>query len=357
MAKDKVIGIIPAEGVGPEIVPCAIECLKEIEKRNNTRFDFIEYQGPAPATEYSEDAYQKLKQFYSNIRSKKGCILRSAIYARIVYKLRADFNLICKPVVFEPIPELADSSLLNNEAWKDFNVLIVRENSQGLLFSKEELRAEHGQRVMHGTFTYEENKIEKLVQFAFEQAQQRRKILHLFIKGDVWEKLGPLWFDAVKEISQKFPTVLFEWDHADTGFAELLRNPKKFDVIVALGIVGDLICDPLATILYGNHTVVPSANISPDGFMVFQTVHGTAHAIAGQNKANPIGIIRASALMLRTFFQMKKEADIIEKAIRKVLSKKYRTIDIYNPNRGHKLVGTKEMGRLITEEIRTGMKK
>ena len=348
----KPIGIIKGEGIGPEIVPIAVECLTEAVKLQNKEPVFIEYTGPAPATEYSETAYQKLKEFYKDIKSKNGCILRSAVYARTVYNLRADFNLTIKPVSFEPIPELLESALLRKELVEKFKVLLIRENAHGLLFSKEKIVQENGQRVMHGSYTYEENKIKELVKFAFEKASQRRKILHLFIKGDVWQKLGPLWFDAAEYFGKKHPDVKFEWDHADTAFADMLLHPQKYDVVIALGIAGDLICDPLATLLYGNHTVVPSANISPDGFTVFQTVHGTAYAIGGQDKANPIGLIRASSLMLESFFGMKKEADLIEKAIRNALAKKFRTIDLYHPQLSHKLVGTKEMGRLIVEEIK-----
>jgi len=345
------IGIIKAEGVGPEIIDCALSCLHEIEKLKDIKFNFIEYKGPAPATEFNESAYSKIKKFYSAIKSKNGCILRAAIYARIVYKLRQDFNLICKPIYFEPIPELFDDSLLKKEIVQNLNVLLIRENAQGLLFSKEKVEKRKNQRIMYGTFTYEENKIKSLVEYAFEQASKRNNVLHLFIKGDLWRKLTPLWLEAVESTNKKYPKIKFDWDHADTGFADLLHHPKKYDVVVALGIAGDIIADPLATLLYGSHAIVPSANIDPKGFMVFQTVHGTAYAIAGQNKANPIGAIRAAAMMLRLFFKMEKEAYIIENSVRKVLAQGHRTIDMYRPDLGHKLAGTNEMGELIANEI------
>lgn len=346
------IGIINAEGVGPEIMDAALQCLHEIERLKNIRFSFIQYQGSAPAMEYSEKAYSELKAFYEEIKAKKGCILRAAIFARLVYLLRAEFNLVCKPMFFEPIPELLEESLLRKEIAKDLNVLLIRENAQGLLFSKEKIGGKKGRQIFSGTFNYEEQKIQALINFAFEQAQQRKKKLHLFIKGDVWQKLAPLWFEAANQTSQKYLEVVFEWDHADTGFADLLHHPTKYDVVVALGIAGDLIADPLATLLYGTHAVIPSANISPEGFVAFQTVHGTAHAIAGQNKANPIGMIRAAAMMLKLFFKMENESALIEKAVRKVLAQGYRTIDMYNSKLEHKLVGTKEMANLVAQEIR-----
>ncbi len=350
----KPIGVIEAEGVGPEIVGAAIECLHAIEDIKRIKFNFVKYQGKAPATKYSETAYRQLLNFYNKIKFQKGCIIRGGIYARTVYRLREDFNAVYKPIYFEPIPELFENSLLKKEVFEKINILLIRENSQGLLFSKEKIKkTKRGEQVLYGIFTYKEDKIKSLAELSFKQAQRRRKILNLFIKGDVWQGLLPLWLKVFEKVNKKYRTVKFDWDHADTGFADFLMHPTKYDVIVTLGIVGDTLTDPMAVLLYGTRAITPSANISPDGLMTFQTIHGASTAIGGQNKANPIAMIRAAAKMLDLFFEMPKEANLIEKAIRKVLTRGYRTIDIYHSdNSKHKLVGTKEITALIIQEIK-----
>ena len=349
------IGIIISEGAGAEIIDSVLKVLREIEKVKQIKFGFVEYKGPLPsAIKYGEDVQKELTKFYREIKEKNGCIIRSGIYARTVYQLRKDFNLVYKPTYFKPILELLDTSLLKSEIAEKIDVLLIRENSQGLLFSEEEIKkTKTGEKILYGTFAYEENKIRALAKLAFEQAQKRRKILELFIKGDVWRKLLPLWFDAFESVGKNYPEVKFDWEHADIGLAEVLMKPARHDVIVTLGIVGDTIVDVYAALLYGTRAATPTANISPDGFMTFQTIHGACTEIAGQNKVNPVGQIRSAAMMLDLFFKMPKEAELIEDAIRKVLSQGYRTIDIYrsnNPN--HRLIGTKEMTELIVKEIR-----
>lgn len=349
----KPIGVIKAEGVGPEIIGSALAVLHEIEKIKNVKFEIIEYHGSAPAKKYSEEAYSQLKTFYRKIKSQGGCIVRGGIYARIVYQLRKDFNAIYKPIYFKPIPELFDASLLKKDVLEKIDILLIRENTQGLLFSKEKIKKlKTGEKVLKGSFTYHENKIKVLAELAFKEAHKRHKILHLFIKGDVWQGLLPLWLEIFESVNKKYSKVKFDWDHADTAYADFLIHPSKYDVIVTLGIVGDTLTDPTAALLYGTRAVTPSANITDDGFMTFQTIHGASTSIGGQDKANPIAMIRAIALMLNLFFEMPKEANLIENAIRKVLAKGYRTVDIYRSNRkNNKLVGTKKITDLIIKEI------
>jgi len=349
----KPIGVIKAEGAGPEIISSALAVLHEIERIKNIKFEIVEYHGSAPAKKYSEEAYYQLKSFYKKIKSQGGCVIRGGIYARIVYQLRKDFNTLYKPIYLKPIPELFDTALLKKEVLEKIDILLVRENVQGLLFSKEKIiKLKTGERILKGNFTYHENKIKALAELSFKEASKRRKILNLFIKGDVWQGLLPLWLEIFESVNKKYPKVKFNWDHADTAYADFLIHPSKYDTIVTLGIVGDTLTDPTAALLYGTRAITPSANISDNGFMTFQTVHGASTAIGGQNKANPIAMIRAIALMLDLFFEMPSEANLIETAIRKVLAKGYRTIDIYRPSRkSNKLIGTKEITKQIIKEI------
>lgn len=347
------IGYIKGEGCGPDIIESAISILKEIEKIKEVRFKFIEYKGDAPALEYTTKSFTQLKNFYKQIRKENGCIIRGGIYARQVYKLRHDFNMIFKPILINPIPELYENSPFKEDFAKKIDLLIIRENAQGLLMGKEKLKKTRTGRKFEGKFYYDENLCRKFVEMCYETASKRKKRIMFLIKGDVWSRksFGNMWLNLWEEVGKKYLNVEFDWEHGDTWFGYFLQYPERYDVVVALGIVGDIISDAIATLAYGTRTITPSANISPDGFMVFQTMHGAGTEIP-KGKANPMAAIRAVGLMMDYFFKRPELRDLIEVAIRNVLAKGYRTMDIYiKGNPKHELIGTKEMTDLIIKEI------
>jgi len=349
------IGIITGAGIGPEIMDAALSCLKEIERIRREKFDYIFYSGPAPTVnDELEEAYSSLKEFYSKVKSKGGVILRSSLYAALVYKLREDFNLLYKLIFLEPIPELLDVSPLKKEAAERIKFLLIRDNAQGLYHSEEKLeKGTNGQQIVWLTSKYEENKIEDIARVAFRLASQSRGILHLLVKGCVLHKLAKLWIEVFEAVNHEFPEVSFDWDHPDCGLADMFITPHKFDVVVALDVDADIISDFLSGLLYGTRAITPSGNFDPSsGFATYQTIHGSADVLAGQDKANPIGMIMAVAMMLELSFGMAKEADLIRNAVRNVLLQGYRTSDIFPmKSHNHKLVGTAEMKEKIVEAI------
>jgi 3-isopropylmalate dehydrogenase len=129
---------------------------------------------------------------------------------------------------------------------------------------------------------------------------------------------------------------------------QLIRRPRSFDVILADNMFGDILSDEAAQ-LTGSLGMLPSASLG-NGRAIYEPIHGSAPDIAGQDIANPIASILSSAMMLKYSFNMDNAADEIDKAVRKVLEKGYRTGDIYE--KGTTKVGCQEMGRLILEEIR-----
>lgn len=99
----------------------------------------------------------------------------------------------------------------------------------------------------------------------------------------------------------------------------------------------------------GSIGMLPSASLGEGRFGMYEPIHGSAPDIAGQDKANPIATILSAAMMLRYSFNLEKEADCIEEAVTKVLEQNYRTGDIMSD--GMKLVGTREMGKLIIDAL------
>ncbi|MFH0714151.1 MAG: isocitrate/isopropylmalate family dehydrogenase [Candidatus Diapherotrites archaeon] len=347
------MGIVRGEGSGPEIMRAAEQVLGFFEQRDSFQVPRVEFKSQAPALKYSVSSFNQLKRFYAQMRARNGCVLRGAIYARQVYKLRHDFRLTFKPILLNPFPELFDDSPLKREVVEKMDLLLVRENAQGLLMAKEKIRNTLKGKKFEGVFNYDEKLNEAFVRFCFLAAQHRKKKIMFLIKGDVWGKLNGMWFNTWKKVNKEFPEVEWEWEHDDTWFGYFLKNPEKYDVVAALGISGDLIADPLATLLYGTRALTPSANIAPDGFMSFQTVHGAGTQIP-KGKASPLAMMRALGMAFEYFYQKPEYAKEIDSAIRRVLAQGYRGADLFDDSKeGQKIVDCAEMTALILKELET----
>ena len=130
---------------------------------------------------------------------------------------------------------------------------------------------------------------------------------------------------------------------------QIVRNPKQFDVILTSNIFGDILSDEASQVT-GSIGMLPSASLAEGSFGMYEPIHGSAPDIAGRDIANPMATILSAAMMLRYTFNLGKEADAIENAVKKVLADGVRTGDIAKP--GEKVYGTKETGKLIADAIK-----
>jgi len=141
---------------------------------------------------------------------------------------------------------------------------------------------------------------------------------------------------------------------ADTFAMQLVTNPSTFDVIVTGNMFGDIFTDE-AAVLAGSMGLLPSASISglPTGrtLGMYEPIHGSAPTIAGQGIANPLAAILSAAMLLRYSLDLETEAKTIEDAVMAVLVDGYRTDDILTA--GANRVGTRQMGDLVVEKLRT----
>jgi 3-isopropylmalate dehydrogenase len=350
------IGVIAGGCVGPDIIKATISCLDAVANASGTRFCYEFYSGPAPSQDVAlTEAYPRLKDFYQSTKDRNGVVLRASLYASLVYKLREDFNLLYKLVCLEPVSELLDVSPLKNDVAERIRFLLVRDNAQGLYHGQEETGlSPDGGRSVTITSRYDESKIRAVARVAFRLAAQGRKSVELLIKGDVLRQLAALWLDVFESTRADFPDVEFDWDHPDPGLANIITSPSRYDVVVALDVDADIISDFVSALLYGSRAITPSGNFDPDsGFATYQTIHGSADSLTGQNKANPIGMIMAGAMMLEHSFGMSGEASWIRSAVRNVLSRGFRTLDIMKRGSSdNTLVGTSEMTQLIVDAIK-----
>jgi 3-isopropylmalate dehydrogenase len=270
-------------------------------------------------------------------------------------RLRKDMQLFAnlRPAIC--YPALADASSLKREHVEGLDLMIVRELTGGVYFGepKEIVTLENGQRRAVDTQVYTTGEIERIARVAFELARKRRNKVASSEKRNVMRS-GVLWHQTVTQLHAKeYPDVELTHILADNCAMQLVRNPKQFDVIVTDNLFGDMLSDE-AAMLTGSLGMLPSASLgAPDASgkrpALYEPVHGTAPDIAGQGAANPIATMASFAMALRYSFDMGAEADMVEKAIAKVLEKGIRTGDIMQE--GMRRVSTGEMGQAIIGEL------
>lgn len=245
-------------------------------------------------------------------------------------------------------PQLKGACPLKDEIIGDgFDFLVVRELTGGVYFGERKTFTENGIRKAMDTMPYDENEIRRIARWAFEVAMKRNKKVCSVDKANVLDT-SRLWREVVKEVSSEYPEVTLSDMLVDNCAMQMVKDPKQFDVVLTENMFGDILSDE-ASMVTGSIGMLASASLGETKLGLYEPSHGSAPDIAGQDKANPIATILSAAMMLRYSFDLEKEADNIETAVKKVLDKGYRTIDIMSE--GCTLVGTVKMGNLIVEEL------
>lgn len=228
-----------------------------------------------------------------------------------------------------------------------FDMVIVRELTGGLYFG--ERRTEEVDGVMQATDTlvYNENEIRRVAVKAFDIAMKRKKKVTSVDKANVLDS-SRLWRKVVAQVAMDYPEVTLENMLVDNCAMQLVMNPGQFDVILTENMFGDILSDE-ASMITGSIGMLSSASLNEGKFGLYEPSHGSAPDIAGKGIANPIATILSAAMMLRFSFDLDKEADAVENAVRKTLADGYRTVDIMAE--GMTEVKTMQMGDLICERI------
>ena len=355
----KTICLLPGDGIGPEILAEGVKVLKAAAEKFSHDFVFetaliggaaIDGAGdPLPEetvrTCRAADAVflaavggPKWDALAPEKRPEKGLL-------RIRKELALFANL--RPAML--LPELAGACLLRADiAAKGLDLVVVRELTGDIYFGEprgQEVR--DGLRTGYNTMVYNEEEIRRIATVAFETARKRRGKVCSVEKSNVLET-SRLWKEVVIETHRQYADVELTHMYVDNAAMQLVRDPSQFDVILTGNIFGDILSDE-ASVITGSLGMLPSASMGATGPGLFEPIHGSAPDIAGQNKANPLATILSGAMMLRLGFDMGKEADAIEAAVRKTLADGFRTGDIMEP--GKTLLGCKEMGDKVVERL------
>ena len=245
--------------------------------------------------------------------------------------------------------ELKKACPLRDEVIGDgFDMVIMRELTGGLYFGERHTEEIDGVRTAVDTLSYNENEIRRIAIKAFDIARKRKKHVISVDKANVLDS-SRLWRAVVEEVAKDYEDVTYEHMLVDNCAMQLVNNPRQFDVILTENMFGDILSDE-ASMITGSIGMLSSASLAEGKFGLYEPSHGSAPDIAGQDIANPIATILSAAMMLRYSFDLDKEADEIEAAVKAVLADGYRTVDIMSD--GMKKVGCKEMGQLIIDKIK-----
>lgn len=356
------IAVIAGDGIGPEIVREARKVLDKTGEVYGHHFSYKELlMGGCSIDAYGEpltdETLQEAKNSDSVLLGAVGGNVGQSNWYQLppdkrpeagLLKIRKGLGLFAniRPAIL--FDELKGACPLKEEITEGgFDFVVMRELTGGLYFGERKTIEENGVLKAIDTLTYNENEIRRIAKWGFEIAGKRRKCVCSVDKANVLDS-SRLWRKVVKEVAADYPDVELSDMLVDNCAMQLVKDPKQFDVILTENMFGDILSDE-ASMVTGSIGMLASASLGEGKFGLYEPSHGSAPDIAGQDKANPIATILSAAMMLRYSFDLEKEADVIEEAVKKVLEEGYRTTDIMSE--GKKLVGTAEMGDLIAERV------
>ena len=356
------ITCIPGDGIGPEIVAEAKKVLEKVAKVYGHELQFKDIlMGGASIDVHgiplTDEAIADCKAADAVLMGSIGGNTSTSPWYQLppekrpeagLLKLRKALNLFANLRPAYLYEELAGACPLKEEiSAAGFDMMIMRELTGGLYFGERKTVTEDGVRKAIDTLTYDENEIRRIAIKGFDIARKRRNKVTSVDKANVLDS-SRLWRAVVNEVAKDYPDVELEHMLVDNCAMQLVKDPAQFDVILTENMFGDILSDE-ASMVTGSIGMLSSASLNDSKFGLYEPSHGSAPDIAGQNIANPIATILSASMMLRYSFDLDKEADAIDGAVKKVLQDGYRTIDIMST--GMKQVGCKEMGDLIVERI------
>jgi 3-isopropylmalate dehydrogenase len=340
---------LPGDGIGPEVCREALRVLERACGHAGRTLDVVELPLGGVALDAGEEALPERTRIAAqnadavllgavglpkydgqpgNRRPEKGLLdLRKAlgVYANL------------RPV--RSIPAVASFSPLKPELLAGVDLIVVRELLSDVYFG--EPRGIEGERA-YNTMSYTRQEVRRVAKIAFELARRRKKHVYSIDKANVLE-VSQLWRATVNELHhEQYQDIKLEHQYVDSAAMDLVRSPKKFDVIVTGNLFGDILTDE-AAVLAGSIGLLPSASLG-DGPGLFEPIHGSAPDIAGKNIANPLGAIGSVASLLDTV-GLPEQARAVERAIDKVLADGHRTRDLGGD------VSTDQMGSYVCKAL------
>ena len=357
------IAILPGDGIGTEIVAEAVKVLKVIDQEFGLKMEMetalvggaaYEAHGhPLPPATLKLAMESDAVLFGAVGDWKYDTLDRPLRPEQAILGLRKNMGLFAN---FRPAicyKELVDASSLKPELVAGLDILIIRELTGDIYFGQPRGRRVApdghfpGSEEAFDTMRYSRPEIERIAHVAFQAAMKRDKRVTSVDKANVLETFQ-LWKDVVSEVGKQYPEVALDHMYVDNAAMQLVKAPKKFDVVVTGNMFGDILSDA-AAMLTGSIGMLPSASLNDKKQGLYEPSHGSAPDIAGKGIANPLATILSAAMMLRFSLNQAAAADRIEAAVKSVLAQGLRTPDIYSA--GTTKVSTVQMGDAVLKAL------
>ncbi len=354
------IAVLPGDGIGPEIVTEAVKVLKvldlplQLEEAKVGGAAYDAHGHPLPEHTLNLAMASDAVLFGSVGDWKYDKLDRPLRPEQAILGLRKNMGLFAN---FRPAicyPQLTHASSLKPELVAGLDILIIRELTGDIYFGQPRGRRESPDGEFKGapeafdTMRYSRPEIERIAHVAFQAARKRNKRVTSVDKANVLETFQ-FWKDVVTEVHAQYPDIELDHMYVDNAAMQLVKAPKKFDVLFTGNMFGDILSDA-AAMLTGSIGMLPSASLNAKGQGLYEPSHGSAPDIAGKGVANPLATVLSAAMMLRFSLNQEEATSRIERAVQSVLEQGLRTPDIYSE--GTKKVGTVEMGEAVVSALK-----
>lgn len=349
---------MPGDGIGQEVTVVGKKALEKIAAKFGHDFTYDEALMGHVAIEATGDPLPA--ESLEKMRASDAILFGAVGHAKYdndphakvrpeqgLLKMRKELGLFANLRPIKLFDELLGASSIKPEILKGADILFFRELTGDVYFG-ERGRLNEG-KTAYDTMIYSKYEVERIARKAFDAAMTRGKKLMSVDKANVLES-SRLWRETVLEVAQDYPEVELEHQFIDAAAMLLIKDPKRFDVVVTGNIFGDILTDEASQIA-GSMGMLASASVG-ESTGVYEPIHGSGHDIAGKGVANPMASVLSAALLLDISFGLKAESEALINAIDGVLKAGWRTRDIADKTTpADKILGTDAIGKEILDRI------
>ncbi|MEY4273569.1 3-isopropylmalate dehydrogenase [Aquirufa sp. 5-AUSEE-100C1] len=357
MAKKHIL-IVPGDGIGQEVTEVGKKVLEKIAAKFGHDFTYDEALIGHVAIEATGDALPE--ETLVKMKASDAVLFGAVGHPKYdndpsakvrpeqgLLKMRKELGLYANLRPIKLFDELLSASSIKPEILKGADILFFRELTGDIYFG-EKGRKNDGD-TAYDIAEYSRYEVERIGRKAFEAARTRKKHLVSVDKANVLES-SRLWREVIQKLALEYPDVTVEYQFVDATAMLLIKDPKRFDVVVTANLFGDILTDEASQIA-GSMGMLASASIG-DGTGVYEPIHGSAHDITGKGLANPMASVLSAALLLDISFGMKAESEAVINAVDQVLKKGFRTGDIADSTTDKSMIlGTEAIGEEILKLI------
>jgi 3-isopropylmalate dehydrogenase len=355
--------LLPGDGIGPEVTAQAARVLEAAAGRHGLRLELE--QGliggasiDARGTPLADVELERARKARAVLLGAVGGPAWDAMPVDVrpekgLLRIRKELGLFANLRPAAVFPALADASTLRREVVDGIDLLVVRELTGGLYFGEPRGRAVvGGRREARNTLVYDEVEVARIARVAFDAARRRRRHVTHVHKANVLE-VSQLWVQVVDEVAKEYPDVELAHQLVDSCAMLLVREPRRFDVILTENLFGDILSDEAAMIT-GSLGMLPSASLGEGGLGLYEPVHGSAPDLAGKDAANPLAAILSAAMLLDHSLDAPKAARDVREAVTAVLADGARTADLLLPGETRPTLGCRGMGERVLAALGRG---